>query len=169
MAKRQEGLGVGMWLVIVSKALTGVLLLAAFVLLVFAGSHDPTDVFSKMVTALFKGSPPGIAINFVVDKTASLSPGKAFSLAAATLAYGILEGTEAVGLATRQRWAEWLTIIVTASFLPFEVFELVKEPTALKAATLVMNVVILIFLIVRRGKERRRPGRTPARMRLART
>ncbi|HLG69228.1 MAG TPA: DUF2127 domain-containing protein [Chloroflexota bacterium] len=154
MADRKAHTGAGMWLVIISKAITALLLLGGFVMLLLAGNGDPTDVFSKFVAALFKGNPPGFVVAFVVEKTSGLAGGKAFALAAATLAYAALEATEAAGLAARKLWAEWLTIVVTASFLPWEVVELVKEHTALKDVTLAMNLAILAFLIVRRLKER---------------
>ncbi len=147
--------GIGMWLVIVSKALTALLLFGAFVMLVLAGKTDPTDFLTGFVSALFKGNPPGFVVAFVVTQTATLFGSKLIALAAATLAYGLLETVEALGLATRQRWAEWLTIAVTASFLPWECYELAKEPTAIKGATLAMNLAILIFLIARRFRERR--------------
>lgn len=166
--KRRDRIGPGMWLVIASKAITSALLLGACVLLLIAGKNEPQDVFSKFVSVLFKGNPPDIAISFVVSQTAFLTATKAYRLAAATLAYAILEGVEATGLTLRKPWAEWLTILVTASLLPFEVYELAKEPSALKAAMLALNVVILVFLIVRRLQERRRLGlRRPFVFRLA--
>ena len=38
--------------------------------------------------------------------------------------YAIVEGTEAVGLWYEKRWAEYLTAVATAGFLPFEIHEL---------------------------------------------
>ena len=61
--------------------------------------------------------------------------------------YCILEGTEAVGLWKERRWAEYLTAVATAGFLPFEIIELSKKVTSLKMATLVINLAILVYLI----------------------
>ena len=144
----------GMALVIVCKAITCLLLAGAFVLLILAGK-EPTDVFSDFVNGLFDGNPPGFVVGFVVSQTEFLTPAKVYRLAGATLAYSILEGTEAVGLAARRPWAEWLTILVTASFLPFEIHELVTKPTPVKAGTLVINAAILVYLVVRQFQERR--------------
>jgi len=74
---------------------------------------------------------------------------------------------EATGLAFRKLWAEYLTIAVTASLIPFEVFELAKELTAVKAATLAMNAAILVYLVVRRMREHRQLSRQPWQLRLA--
>lgn len=62
-------------------------------------------------------------------------------------AYCIVEGTEAVGLWKEQRWAEYLTALATAGFLPFEIIELSKKVSPLKVGTLVVNVAILVYLI----------------------
>ena len=61
--------------------------------------------------------------------------------------YCVLEGTEAVGLWKERRWAEYLTAVATAGFLPFEIIELSKKVSPLKVATLVVNLAILVYLI----------------------
>ena len=165
--RRQHPLGIGMWLVIVSKALIALLLLVSFVLLLIAGKEEPTYAAAKWITVLFKGNPPGIVIGFAVSKAATLTTAKVYILAGATFLYGFLESVEATGLAFRKLWAEYLTIAVTASLIPFEVFELAKELTAVKAATLAMNAAILVYLVVRRIREHRQPSRQPWQLRLA--
>jgi uncharacterized membrane protein (DUF2068 family) len=64
-----------------------------------------------------------------------------------TLAYAALFLTEGVGLWLRQRWAEYLTTIATASFIPLEIYELGRHPTVAKTILLVLNVAIVIYLI----------------------
>jgi len=46
-------------------------------------------------------------------------------------------------------WAEWLTIIATTSFIPFEVYELVKKFTAVRLLLLIVNWAIVVFLAYR--------------------
>jgi uncharacterized membrane protein (DUF2068 family) len=76
-----------------------------------------------------------------------------FGLAA--LGYGVLELVEGVGLWLRQRWAEWLTVIATSLLIPVELYELARKPSMLKAAGLVVNVVIVAYLVhVIRRRER---------------
>jgi uncharacterized membrane protein (DUF2068 family) len=62
--------------------------------------------------------------------------------------YAALEGVEAVGLWRGRRWAEYLTFIATTLLVPLEVYEIVHRPTALKAITLVVNLVIVVYLLV---------------------
>jgi len=55
--------------------------------------------------------------------------------------------TEGIGLFYRRRWAEYLTVVVTASFVPFEVFEVLKKFGPIKAMVLLINLVILFILV----------------------
>jgi uncharacterized membrane protein (DUF2068 family) len=61
--------------------------------------------------------------------------------------YAVVEGVEAVGLWLEQRWAEYLTVIATAGFLPFEVHELIERVTALRLGAFVVNIALVIFLL----------------------
>lgn len=65
----------------------------------------------------------------------------------AAAAYAVMEGTEAVGLWLGRRWAEYLTFVATAVFVPYEVYELTKTISALKVLTLVINLIIVIYLV----------------------
>jgi uncharacterized membrane protein (DUF2068 family) len=66
------------------------------------------------------------------------------------IAYAVVEGVEAVGLWLEKRWAEYLTAIATAGFLPFEIHELTKKVTVLRIGALVVNVAILVWLVWRK-------------------
>lgn len=61
--------------------------------------------------------------------------------------YGVLELVEGVGLWLEKVWAEFLTVIATSLLVPFEVYELVRRPSPLKAAGIVVNVLIVLYLI----------------------
>lgn len=61
--------------------------------------------------------------------------------------YAVVEGVEAFGLWRERRWAEYLTALATAGFLPFEINELAKQVTVGRVVALVVNVAILIYLV----------------------
>ncbi|MEZ5145290.1 MAG: DUF2127 domain-containing protein [Acidimicrobiales bacterium] len=63
------------------------------------------------------------------------------------IAYAVIESTEAVGLWRERRWAEYLTVIATAGFLPFEIRELLDRVTVLRVGALVVNLAILVYLV----------------------
>ncbi len=63
--------------------------------------------------------------------------------------YAALFATEGIGLLLQKRWAEYFTSIVTTSFLPLEIYEIVKRADALKIGLLAINIAVLIYLIWR--------------------
>jgi uncharacterized membrane protein (DUF2068 family) len=66
-----------------------------------------------------------------------------------TLVYAALLLTEGVGLWLRQRWAEYFTVIVTASFIPLELYEVVRHLSGVNLAVLASNVAIVAYLLTR--------------------
>jgi len=91
-------------------------------------------------------------------KLRHLDPATAKRLGVLCLGYASVFLVEGVGLLLKQRWAEWLTVVVTGSFIPIEIYELVKEASAGKVVALVLNAAILVYLITRRVGERRQIG-----------
>jgi uncharacterized membrane protein (DUF2068 family) len=74
------------------------------------------------------------------------------------LAYAAIFLVEGVGLLLRKRWAEWLTVVVTTSFIPLEIYELAKRFGMGKVLTLVVNIAIVAYLLWRRLSESRSAG-----------
>jgi uncharacterized membrane protein (DUF2068 family) len=62
------------------------------------------------------------------------------------LLFGALELTEAIGLARRRRWAEYLTVIAGCFGIPLEVGEVLNRQTLLRVGILLANVAIVIYL-----------------------
>jgi uncharacterized membrane protein (DUF2068 family) len=69
--------------------------------------------------------------------------------------YAALLLTEGVGLLFRARWAEYFTVVITASFVPLELYEIARHLTLARVTVLAVNVAIVWYLIVRL---RREPG-----------
>jgi uncharacterized membrane protein (DUF2068 family) len=85
--------------------------------------------------------------HYVIGKLATLDRHRITWFAAGALGYGVLELVEGVGLWLRKRWAEWLTVVATSLLVPLELYELVKKPSPLKAAGLVVNILIVVYLV----------------------
>lgn len=92
------------------------------------------------------------AAGHAVKTVAGMPERRIEEYALAALAYSALFATEAVGLWREKIWAEYLTIVATTSFIPFEVLEIVRHRRPLAIVVLTINVAIVIFLIVRRRK-----------------
>jgi len=68
--------------------------------------------------------------------------------------YALVFLVEGIGLLLAKRWAEWLTVVVTTSFIPLEIWKIVHETTAPGIVTLVLNVAIVLYLAARLVLER---------------
>jgi uncharacterized membrane protein (DUF2068 family) len=82
-----------------------------------------------------------------LDKLFTLQSSTLTGVGLAVWGYALVEGLEAVGLWLAKRWAEYLTLIVTASFLPLEVYELAHKFTPFKVVAFIINVAIVAYLL----------------------
>jgi uncharacterized membrane protein (DUF2068 family) len=63
-------------------------------------------------------------------------------------AYALIELVEGVGLWFAKRWAEYLTVLATAAFLPLEVRELIDKQTWLRIGAFAFNVAAVVYLLL---------------------
>jgi uncharacterized membrane protein (DUF2068 family) len=84
-----------------------------------------------------------------LDWIDSLGRKRIHGLLVVTGIYTAILVTEGTGLWMRKLWAEWLTVIASASLIPFELFHLLSgqshNPFAVLAAT-ALNIFIVIYL-----------------------
>jgi uncharacterized membrane protein (DUF2068 family) len=140
-------------LIAVNRALHFVgLALLALAILVFAANRE--DVHATVVkvvadlsggTSTRGGSEHGLAHQ--IDNLFTLDSSRLRLFAAIALVYALIEGVEAVGLWYAKRWAEYLTLIVTASLLPVEVYEMAHHLTPFKVLAFVVNVAVVAYLL----------------------
>ncbi len=97
-----------------------------------------------------------------MDKVPLVTPGALVASGAGGLTLAALYSVEAYGLLRRRPWAEWLTIVATSVFIPFEIYELAQKVTPLRVGALVVNVLIVIYLVARRVLEHGRKKERPA-------
>jgi len=80
----------------------------------------------------------------------SLGADRIHNIVLATSVYTAILLAEGTGLMLRKTWAEWLTVIASASLIPFELWRLlfgVHHNTWAVLAATVLNVVIVIYLV----------------------
>jgi uncharacterized membrane protein (DUF2068 family) len=142
-------------LIAINRAVHFVVLgaLAVAVFLVASHEADLRDLFYAILGAIhgvIGGPTTETDGGFVhrIDELLSLPSGELRWIGAALVAYAMVEGVEAVGLWMQKRWAEYLTLLVTASLLPLEVYEAAKGVTALKVVALVVNLAIVLYLLL---------------------
>jgi len=131
--------------IIAFKAVKAALLTAMGLALIFSIRGDPTDLIVRAAQTVHLPLTSRLfdrALNAALRAT----PRKEVELALTAFGYAILLGAEGVGLYLRKPWARWFTIAATSSFLPLEVYEIVRETHAVRVAILVLNVAIVAYL-----------------------
>ena len=83
-----------------------------------------------------------------IRRTFSYKHSTLLVVAGALLAYALIELVEGVGLWFAKRWAEYLTVVATAAFLPLEIYELTDKVSDLKIATLALNVLAVLYILL---------------------
>jgi uncharacterized membrane protein (DUF2068 family) len=143
-------------IIAVDRAFHFIILMALGIgVVAFAGNESSLrNAYYKILTALQGGVAGGpvqtsghVGILHELDKLFSLRSGTLREVGAALLAYGLLEGIEAVGLWYAKRWAEYLTFLATTILLPLEIYELIHRQSALKIIGFIINVAVVIYLL----------------------
>ena len=83
-----------------------------------------------------------------IQKTFSYKHSTLEITAAALLVYALIEIVEGFGLWAAKRWAEYLTVVATAAFLPLEIYELTEKVSWLKIATLLINGLAVGYILL---------------------
>jgi uncharacterized membrane protein (DUF2068 family) len=78
----------------------------------------------------------------------------------ATFAYAALALTEGVGLMLEKVWAEYLTLTLTVSFLPWELYELAREPNLFRFSLIIINLLVLGYLVWLLQRKRQRAAQS---------
>ncbi len=135
----------------IHSVIFGIIGAALILLEVNLGSLDrgARDLVDRLTGAASDTGPAGSRTFLVRELQSFLHVQKhaLLILAVTAVAYCAVEGVEAVGLWLEKRWAEYLTAVATAGFLPFEIHELLKRVTWLRITALVVNVAILVWLV----------------------
>ncbi|MGB7285030.1 MAG: DUF2127 domain-containing protein [Candidatus Acidiferrum sp.] len=136
----------GLMLIATFKLLKGFALLALGIGALRLLHKDVAAVADHWINA-FRVDPHNRYIHWLLAKMPMVDDRKLKELSVGTFIYSAIFLTEGTGLAFHKRWAEYFTIITTASFLPLEVYEIVRRATAAKEVALAINVVVLIYLV----------------------
>jgi uncharacterized membrane protein (DUF2068 family) len=137
----------------INRALHFVVLgaIAAFVF-VFASHRDALRdktfrVIADLQTGASDGNPSKHGILHEIERAFSLQSSTLRLVGLVFAAYAIVEGIEAFGLWYQRRWAEYLTLIVTTSLLPLEIYELAHKLSPFKVLTFVINLAVVAYLL----------------------
>lgn len=136
----------GLRTVAVYEATKGLLVLGAGMGLLSLVHRDVQEMGEDLVRH-FHLSPSSRYPHVFLDLTARATDGWLWALALGSLVYAGLRFAESYGLWHDRRWAEWLGAVSGAIYVPFELVELLRKPTLLRAASLAINLVVVAYLL----------------------
>ena len=98
---------------------------------------------------LLRFDPDNRFIHKIIVRSFGIQAKQLREISAGTFFYSALLLTEGVGLLKRKFWAEWLTVVSTAIFLPVEIYEIFHHFTWVRVAVLTVNSAIVWYLVSR--------------------
>jgi uncharacterized membrane protein (DUF2068 family) len=143
----------------VRKHHTGLLLIAAYKLLgallfilVGVGAlklvhKDIGDFTWHALVEVLHRNPESRVVNFFLEKAELLNDPLLKRIGFGAFAYAALGILEAIGLYLEKAWGEFLTVLITASFLPIEIHELAMKVDAWRIGILAANTAVLVYLL----------------------
>ena len=165
MSARRRAKGAGLLRAIgVFKLLKGVLLIAVAIS-VFKLVHK--DLAAEIIDFSRKLhiAPGNQIVQRLIDRVLTVTQRQLVVLGIVLLAYSMMFLIEGTGLLLLKPWAEWMTVITTSGLVPFEVYEMIRKVSWLKATALFVNVVIAVYLALHVRNEmieKKRRGETSA-------
>lgn len=118
---------------------------------------DIGDLLGRLAHHLRFG-PESRFVNFILDRASIVNDRLLRRISLALFSYAALGMVEGIGLYLEKAWAEYLTLGITASFLPWEILEVFRRVTLMRSGLLVVNLLVFLYLlkvIVERGKQGR--------------
>jgi uncharacterized membrane protein (DUF2068 family) len=136
------------WLILIAafKLLQALLFAALGVGAMKLLHKDVGDVLTRFVEHL-RFNPESGFINFLLDRASLLTDRQLRQIGAVVFIYAGLDLVEGIGLYLEKAWAEFLTLFITASFLPLELYEVFHRVTVVRVSLLVLNTLVFIYLL----------------------
>jgi len=107
---------------------------------------DIDDVISR-VGELLRFNPESKFVNFLYDRAWIINDPLLKRIGALAFSYAGVSLAEGIGLYLEKAWGEYLTLAITASFLPWEIFEVFHRLTWVRVGLLVVNVLVFVYLL----------------------
>jgi len=134
------------------KLLKGILLFGSGVGLLNLLHKDVADRVMQWINILHV-DPDNRYIQNLLVKASIVNERQLKRLSVGAFFYAGLLLTEGSGLLLGKRWAKYFSVIVTGSFIPLELWELVKQFNVNKTIVIGVNIIVVWYLILRLKRE----------------
>lgn len=107
---------------------------------------DVGDLFQILADHL-RFNPEARVVHFVLVEASLVNDPLLRRIGAAAFCYAGISMAEGIGLYLEKLWGEILTLIITASFLPWEIMEIARRLTWPRLILLAINIAVFIYLL----------------------
>jgi len=104
---------------------------------------DQIDILARHL----RFNPESHLLTFILDKASLLNDPALRRIGFFAFAYAGLTLAEGIGLYLEQAWGEFLTLAITASFLPWETLEVFRRITWVRIGLLIINILVFLYLL----------------------
>lgn len=124
---------------------------ALFFIAIGVGAHrllhkDFADEIDLLARHL-RFDPESRLVNFLLDKASLVNDPLLRRIGFFAFCYAAVTMVEGIGLYLEKAWGEFLTLAITASFLPWELFEIYRHVTWIHIGLFVINILVFVYLL----------------------
>jgi uncharacterized membrane protein (DUF2068 family) len=104
-------------------------------------------------------NPESRLINFILEKASLINEPVLRRIGFFADCYATVTLIEGIGLYLEKAWGEFLTLAITASFLPWEIIEIFRRVTWIRVGLLTINILVFVYLlreVIHRARHRAR-------------
>jgi uncharacterized membrane protein (DUF2068 family) len=92
-------------------------------------------------------NPESRLVNFILEKASLINDPALRRIGFVAYCYASVTLVEGIGLYLEKAWGEFLTLAITASFLPWEIFEIIRRITWVRVGLLTANILVFLYLL----------------------
>jgi uncharacterized membrane protein (DUF2068 family) len=104
---------------------------------------DQVDLFARHL----RFNPESRLVIFVLRKASHINGRVLERISLVAYCYATLTLIEGTGLYLEKAWGEFLTLAITASFLPWEILEIFRRLTWVRVGLLTINILVFAYLL----------------------
>jgi uncharacterized membrane protein (DUF2068 family) len=136
---------------------------ASVFILIGLGAHrllhkDVAAEFEELARHLHF-NPESRLVNFIFEKASLINDPLLRRFDIAVFSYAALGIVEGIGLYLEKAWGEYLTLAITASFLPWEIHEIFRKVTWIRVSLFTINLLVFLYLlkvVIEKWRERKK-------------
>ena len=104
---------------------------------------DEVDLFARHL----RFNPESRLVTFVLEKASLVNDPVLRRIGLFAYCYAAVTLVEGIGLYLEKAWGEFLTLAITASFLPWELVEIFRHITWIRIGLFAINVLVFLYLL----------------------